>query len=56
MEKKKLTRAFISVEFSSEVVKEVARVQDLLGKVKFTGCATIHAGGDVPRCHRGAIA
>ena len=35
-----LTRAFIAIEFSDEVIKEVARVQELLGKVKFTGKMT----------------
>lgn len=38
--KKELTRAFIAIEFPSEVVKEVARVQELVGKVKFTGKMT----------------
>lgn len=41
MEKKEeLTRAFIAIEFSDEVIKEVARVQELVSKVKFTGKAT----------------
>jgi len=40
MVKEKLIRVFVSVEFPSEVVKEVARVQELLGKVKFTGKMT----------------
>jgi 2'-5' RNA ligase len=39
-EEKKLTRAFICIEFSDEVIKEVARVQELIGKVKFTGKLT----------------
>jgi 2'-5' RNA ligase len=39
-EKSSLTRAFIAIEFPDEVVKEVARVQELLGKVKFTGKLT----------------
>ena len=40
MEKEKLNRVFVSVEFPSEVVKEIARVQELLGKFKFTGKMT----------------
>lgn len=36
----KLTRAFVCIEFSDEVVKEVARVQGLVGKIKFTGKMT----------------
>lgn len=36
----KLIRAFIAIEFSDEVVKEIARVQELLGKVKFVGKLT----------------
>ncbi len=32
-----LTRVFIAVEFPDEVIKEVARVQELVSKVKFTG-------------------
>lgn len=39
-ENKDLTRVFIAVEFSDEVVKEVARVQGLLENVKFTGKLT----------------
>ncbi len=38
--KSKLTRAFIAIEFPDEVIKEVARVQELIGKVKFTGKMT----------------
>ena len=30
------TRAFISIEFPSEVIKEVARVQELIKNVKFS--------------------
>lgn len=33
-------RAFIAVDFPSEVVKEVARVQETLGKKQFTGKMT----------------
>jgi 2'-5' RNA ligase len=39
-EEKKLTRAFICIEFNDEVIKEIARVQELIGKVKFTGKLT----------------
>ena len=39
-DKNKLTRAFIAIDFPSEIVKEIARVQELLGKVKFTGKIT----------------
>ncbi len=35
-----LTRAFIAIEFPDEVVKEIARVQELLSGVKFTGKMT----------------
>ncbi len=35
-----LTRAFICIEMSDSVVKEVARVQELLGKLKFNGKMT----------------
>lgn len=38
--KKKLIRAFIAVDFPDEVVKEIARVQELVGKKKFTGKMT----------------
>jgi len=38
--KANLTRVFIAVEFSDEIVKEIARVQELLSKVKFTGKMT----------------
>ena len=34
------TRAFICIDFPSEVVKEIARVQELIGKKKFTGKLT----------------
>jgi 2'-5' RNA ligase len=37
---KDLTRTFICIEFPDEVIKEVARVQELIGKVKFTGKPT----------------
>jgi len=37
---KKLTRAFIAIDFPDEVIKEVARVQEILGKKKFTGKLT----------------
>jgi RNA 2',3'-cyclic 3'-phosphodiesterase len=40
LEKKQLIRAFIAIEFPDEVIKEVARVQELIGKVKFTGKLT----------------
>jgi 2'-5' RNA ligase len=40
MDKKKQTRAFIAIEFSDEVIKEVARIQELVSKVKFTGKLT----------------
>ena len=35
-----LTRAFIAIDFPDEVIKEVARVQGVLGKKKFTGKMT----------------
>lgn len=38
--KEDLTRTFICIEFSDEVVKEIARVQGLLSGVKFTGKTT----------------
>ena len=34
------TRAFISIEFPSEAIKEVARVQELIKNIKFTGKIT----------------
>ena len=37
---KKLHRIFIAIDFPEEVVKEVARVQDVLGTRKFTGKMT----------------
>jgi 2'-5' RNA ligase len=39
-EKNELKRCFIAIEFSDEVVKEIARVQELLVKTKFTGKLT----------------
>lgn len=38
--KTNFTRAFIAIEFSDSVIKEVARVQELLSGVKFTGKVT----------------
>lgn len=35
-----LTRAFIAIDFSSEVIKEIARAQELLSKKKFIGKLT----------------
>ncbi len=35
-----LTRAFIAIEFPDSVIKEIARVQELLSGVKFTGKLT----------------
>lgn len=40
MENKELIRAFIAIEMSDEVIKEVARVQEEVSKVKFTGKLT----------------
>jgi 2'-5' RNA ligase len=40
MEGEEKLRSFISVEFPDEVVKEVARVQEVLGKKKFEGKLT----------------
>ena len=40
MENREKTRAFIAVDFPSEVVKEIARVQGVLGKKQFTGKMT----------------
>lgn len=40
MEEKKLTRAFICLEFPDEVIKEVARVQESLRNKMFTGKMT----------------
>ena len=34
------TRAFIAIEFPDDVIKEVARIQELVSKVKFTGKLT----------------
>ena len=39
-EKKKLHRIFISIDFPDNVIKEVARVQGILGNWKFTGKTT----------------
>jgi len=39
-EKNELKRCFIAIEFSDGVIKEIARIQELLGKVKFTGKLT----------------
>ena len=39
-EEKKLTRAFICIELSDECVKEIARIDELLSKIKFTGKLT----------------
>lgn len=36
----KLNRTFVAVDFSDEVVKEVSRVQEILGNWKFTGKMT----------------
>lgn len=36
----KLTRCFICIQFPEEVIKEIARVQEELGKMKFTGKIT----------------
>lgn len=40
MENKEKVRAFIAVDFPSEVVKEIARIQGILGLQKFTGKTT----------------
>jgi 2'-5' RNA ligase len=40
IENKDLTRAFIAIEFSDEIVKEIARVQELVSGVKFSGKMT----------------
>lgn len=40
MEKQKLIRAFICITFPDEVIKEIARVQSLIQKQKFTGKLT----------------
>ena len=40
MDKDNLTRVFIAVDFPDEVIKEVARVQELVSKIKFTGKLT----------------
>ena len=39
-ENKELIRSFICIEFPDEIVKEIARVQELVSKVKFTGKLT----------------
>ena len=36
----KLIRAFIAIDFPDDVIKEVARVGEVLGKKKFTGKMT----------------
>lgn len=40
MDNKDLTRVFIAIEFDDEVIKEVARVQEEVSKIKFTGKLT----------------
>lgn len=40
IEKKKLHRIFICIDFPDEVIKEVARAQEVLGNWKFTGKMT----------------
>lgn len=40
VEENKMHRVFVAVEFPDEVIKEVARVQQLLGNLKFTGKMT----------------
>jgi len=39
-EKSELKRCFIAIEFSDEVIKEIARMQELIVKTKFTGKLT----------------
>lgn len=39
-EEKNLHRSFVAVDFPDEVIKEVARVQEVLGNLKFTGKMT----------------
>jgi len=39
-EKSELKRCFIAIEFSDEVIREIARIQELLVKTKFTGKLT----------------
>src|SRR3989338_3145812 len=39
-ESKSLTRAFIAIEMPSEIVREVTRVQEVLGKKRFQGKMT----------------
>jgi 2'-5' RNA ligase len=39
-EKSEFKRCFIAIEFSDEVIKEIARIQELLTKTKFTGKLT----------------
>ena len=39
-EKNELKRCFIAIEFSDDVIKEIARIQELLAKTKFTGKVT----------------
>jgi 2'-5' RNA ligase len=40
VENKELIRAFIAIEFSDEVIKEIARVQEEVGKMRFNGKLT----------------
>lgn len=40
VEEKKLTRCFIAIDFNDDVIKEIARVQELLGKKVFHGKMT----------------
>ncbi|MDP1728899.1 MAG: RNA 2',3'-cyclic phosphodiesterase [archaeon] len=39
-EENKLTRTFIAIDFPDEIIKEVARIGEVLGKKKFTGKLT----------------
>ena len=39
-EKSELKRCFIAIEFSDEVIKEIARIQELIVRTKFTGKIT----------------
>jgi len=39
-DKSELKRCFIAIEFSDDVIKEIARVQELIAKTKFTGKIT----------------
>ena len=40
MEEKKEHRAFVAIDFPEEVIKEVARIQEILENIKFTGKMT----------------